>query len=186
MSEGHAPKGQRFSHVYLDRGKPTADSARMRHRLASLMMRMDELNNFGSIAIDELGVNIAYVGSYEGRGYYHWRSFVEGCELRDVLDIISLAWRYLMTDSDTRTANRWLAGVKRIFVEENICYVLDEQGGVHFAVDSEFEANRAATIGVLRAPRYANALSEFEAGFAALPDNAKGAVRGSCRRCRWW
>src|SRR5262249_10400575 len=100
------------------------------------------------------------------------------CELRDVLDIISLAWRYLMTDSDTRTANRWLAGVKRIFVEENICYVLDEQGGVHFAVDSEFEANRAATIGVLRAPRYANALSEFEAGFAALPDNAKGAVRG--------
>src|SRR5262249_4464529 len=39
MADGakEVPKGQRFTHVYVERGKPTQDSARMRRRFASLI-----------------------------------------------------------------------------------------------------------------------------------------------------
>ena len=178
--EDHAPKGKRFSHVYIERGEPTADSARMRHRLASLLSNVDELKAFGWMAIDELGVTIPYVGD----GAFRWRLFLEECELKDVLDIVSLAYRYL--SENRRTIRRapeamaqWRREVSRILAEENVSYRLDEDAGVHFAIDGEFESNRAATIAILGSPRYANVRTEFEAGLAQLPENGKAAIRGT-------
>jgi hypothetical protein len=47
MTDGpkEVPKGQRFTHVYVERGKPMQDSVRMRRRLASLV---DTINGFHS------------------------------------------------------------------------------------------------------------------------------------------
>ena len=33
----HLPEGRRFSHVYLERGEPRADSVRARHRISTLL-----------------------------------------------------------------------------------------------------------------------------------------------------
>src|SRR5262249_52367391 len=37
MPPDQPPQGQRFSHVYINRGEPVQDSSRMRRRLASLI-----------------------------------------------------------------------------------------------------------------------------------------------------
>ncbi len=50
-----APIGQRFSHVYLDRGEPVGESARMRVRMRGLVVSIDALRT-STIVEDELGV----------------------------------------------------------------------------------------------------------------------------------
>lgn len=70
---------------------------------------------------------------------------------------------------------------RRVFAEESLSYAIDDAGGVHFKVDSEFAANTSAAIAAIGAPRYANARVEFEKGMSALsgatPDG-KEAIRG--------
>lgn len=176
------PQGQRFSHVYLDRGEPTADSKRMRHRLASLLKSVSDLDEATPFVRAELGVDIP--SQYGG---YDWHEFLAKCALRDALDVVTLAWRYLNNRArrglrDTSAREKWLSGVARIFQEEAVSYRVDDFGGVHFAVDSEFEGNRAASIKSLSSARYANVLNEFEgaqAQFDAVPPNGKGAVRST-------
>ena len=178
------PNGKRFSHVYLERGEPTLDSVRMRRRLASLISRTPDLKDLGLKASDELGVVIPYVSSYTGTDAHHWRAFLETCELRDVLDLVTIAYCYLVemrrgAMRDLHTPEKWVHEVARIFAEENVGYRVDQRGGVHFAVDSEFESNRASALAILGAPRYANARAEFETALAALPENGKAAIRGT-------
>jgi hypothetical protein len=70
----------------------------------------------------------------------------------------------------------------RIFTEENVRYRVDEQGGVHFAIDEEFERNRAATLGILSDGKYANVLNQFNEAhraFDAVPPNGKTAIRAT-------
>ena len=43
-----APIGERFSHVYVQRGEPTLDSPRMRRRLAELLKDFPDLDDFGA------------------------------------------------------------------------------------------------------------------------------------------
>jgi hypothetical protein len=174
--------GTRFSDAYLERGKPAADSARMRHRLASLLLNTPDLEAIGPVVGRELGVRVPV--SPWG---YDWPGFFAECELRDVLDFVTVAWRYLHGKlrtgiRDTRAPAKWVAEVQRIFVEENVSYRVDGSGGVHLFVDEEFEHNRVATLKVLGAPRYANVLAEFESAHAALsrvPPDGKGAVRST-------
>lgn len=177
------PKGQRFSHAYLERGKPTADSARMRRRISALVEGTEELaKNLESEIESELGIDIPFkpYGS-------DWAKFFETCDLRDALDTVTVAWRYLARHvrqpyRDRNGPEKWIAGVRRIFAEENVGYRVDDQGGVHIFVDQEFESNRVATLQVLGSARYANVLAEFEGGYAelsAVPPNGKNAVRGT-------
>jgi hypothetical protein len=73
-----------------------------------------------------------------------------------------------------------LARVSRIFQEENLGYRVDRKGGVHYAVDAEFERNRASAVRSLGGDRYAAALEHFEAAQTALdsiPPETRTAVR---------
>jgi hypothetical protein len=175
------PLGARFSHVYLDRGKPRQDSARMRRRLAALVFSLEDLNLFSAVVPRELGIDVPWVPG----GGSNWAAFFKNCELQDVLDLITVAFHYLvrlrgtgMRDLDANI--RWVREVRRIFAEENLHYTVDDRGGVHFQFDEEFARNHAAAIGALQSSRYANALHAFENGMAALshgPPDGKGAIR---------
>jgi hypothetical protein len=176
------PIGQRFSHIYIQRGEPAQDSARMRRRLASLMWDFPDLGDFSSTVSRELGVDVPF-----GNIVSDWPAFFRDCALQDVLDIVTVGYRYL--DGKTRTGirqmdapRRWCAEVQRIFKEENLHYLVDERGGVHFHFDAEFESNRAATIASLQRARYRAALTAFEDGMAALakgPPDGKAAIRST-------
>ena len=80
-----------------------------------------------------------------------------------MLNTITLAYRCLEKKRsgpivDPRASKQFLGEVARIFAEENGAYQIDALSGVHPLIDPEFDANRHATIAVLRAPRYANVL----------------------------
>jgi hypothetical protein len=174
MPADDPPQGARFSHVYLERGEPAQDSRRMRRRLASVVWSWsdDSRQALAKLVTRELGVAVPYnVG-------YNWWEFFDNCEIRDVLDLVTVAFRQLFFGR----GGNWLGEVQRIFAEENVHYRVDNQGGVHFYLDEQFAGNRAATIAALQSARYANVLHSFEGGLAALsqvPPDGKGAIRAT-------
>jgi hypothetical protein len=168
------PRGARFSYVYLDRGEPTQDSVRMRRRIGSQIYEFKPLaEHLAAEVRREIGIKVPYPVS--------WPDFLQGVQLRDVLDLITVAFRVLQARNYGRSADHWLGVTQRIFQEENVHYRLDDQGGVHFHFDEEFSRNLAAAIAVLQGGRYQNALHAFEGAMAALakvPPDGKAAIRG--------
>jgi hypothetical protein len=179
MPENARPQGHRFSHVYLDRGEPAQDSARVRRRLAALVTELPDLKDDLGVVPRELGADVR-----PGTG---WVTFFRECELKDVLDVITVAHQLLLSKRASgmrqpSAPDRWLREVRRIFREENVHYDVDDLGGVHFYLDEQFARNRAATIAALQSARYANVLHSFEGGLAALsqvPPDGKGAIRAT-------
>jgi len=176
------PLGQRFSHVYLERGKPSDDSPTMRRRLAALIRSLDDLRgDLGPEVEREIGV---CVQPAVGLGY-DWVEFFRGCDLRVALDTITVAWRLLEKKKSTgirnlNSAAKLLNEAARIFGEENVGYQVDARGGVHLLIDTEFEANRQNTIASLAGPRYSNVLDSVERAHDRLcetPPNGKDAIR---------
>jgi hypothetical protein len=174
------PIGARFSHVYLERGAPVEDSQRVRRRVAALIDTIRDLEGFAGTVPGELGVDIIWSGMGPD-----WAHTLNRFSIRDFLDLVTVASRYLASKRrtgmfDTRAADLWIGTVRRIFEEENFGYTVDDAGGVHYRLDEDFARNRSATIGALQAPRYANVLDGFERGMAALagaPPDGKGATR---------
>jgi hypothetical protein len=173
------PQGKRFSHVYLERGEPRADSARARRRISSTFLDIpsNARDGFSGLVERELGVELPSTGYGT-----HWSNYFASCELRDLLDTITLAYQHFSKSGRTTVAASWLRDVNRVMQEENLRYTIDQQGGVHFAIDEEFARARAATISVLQTSRYKNVLNSFEQGETALgniPPDGKGAVRAT-------
>jgi hypothetical protein len=181
VTDSDRPLGQRFSHVYLRSDKLVQDSSRARRRTAGLFSDTGDLKDVGAFITRELGVDLPY--GYVG---VDWAKAFKSFEARDFLDIISVACRYLdqrrsagYIASDTK--QRLVTEAARIFAEENLCYELDSQGGVHFRVDAQFAVTTTAAIAALSRPRYANAREQFEDALSALaqPDiDGKRAIRG--------
>jgi hypothetical protein len=176
------PEGQRFTHVYVDRGKPVDDSPRLRRRVAALcdeiIFHVGDRHEVASIIPLELGLEVPLMGA-------DWKAFLREIEIRDLLDLITIVFRYLTAKKTMRDAGanqRWIAQVRRIFEEENFGYTVDDAGGVHYRLDEEFARNRSASIAALQAARYANSLDGFEKGMTALasaPPDGKGAFRAT-------
>jgi len=166
------PIGQRFSHVYLDRGELVGDSDRMRVRMQSLFMRLQSLTQT-SIVEDDLGVE-----------FHSWRTFFRQAKMRDILDFVTVVYHRLtrLQYVGDLKSREWLAGVAQIFAEENIHYRVDQSGGVNFYFDDEFARAGAAAIAILSKPRYANSLDAFNKSLASLreaPPDGKGAIRAT-------
>jgi len=177
MSAADELMGERFSLACLDRGPATPDSKRLRTRLSGYFN--DSAGQIGphlvSAVKTELGVEVPMMAMG-----YDWDRFLTQCEIRDLLDFITLVWRYFTGMRLRQSAAEWLAFVRRAITEENLSYRVDDQGGVRFAVDSEFARGQAAVIGLLNDARYAAVRHSVEECNKALdqttPDTLK-AVR---------
>jgi hypothetical protein len=164
--------GERFSQVYGVRGEPTADSARMRHRIGGAIASMPQLqNNLRGIVDKEIGVSAPAKQT--------WMSIVKEMALSDLLDLMTVAADYLKNWHGP-VRDEWIRTVDRIFREENVHYRIEREGGVRFYIDEAFARSRASVIAALAEQRYANVLAEFEKGMGALaqaPPDGKGAAR---------
>ncbi len=146
-----APIGRRFSLVYLDRGAPARDSQRFRRRLSAIFHDLcgrndgDLRHRFATMVQHELGVVVPM-----GMNGYLFSDFFVDCETRDLLDSITLAFRAFSAPRHSARDRQWHGEVSRALAEENMGYTLDEQGGVHYHVDQEFERSRASAISALR------------------------------------
>jgi hypothetical protein len=75
---------------------------------------------------------------------------------------------------------RWREFVERVLREENVGYTVDNNCGVHYFVDQEFERNRASALSILDSPRYGAVRAAFEDAYRHLdsdPRDTKAAVR---------
>lgn len=180
MPDNERPVGVRFSQLYLERGLPARDSARLRVRVDAYFYAediSDIIKNFAGIIQQELGVRVP-----SGSWGYLYHEFFTNSVLHDFLDSITLVWWGLSSRGHTNKASNWLTFVQRAMREENVGYSLDEKGGVHYFVDQEFERNRASAVRSLQSARYLATLVEFEAAHAALdqnPPDGKAAIRGT-------
>lgn len=168
----------RFSQLYLERGVPSRDSARFRHRLAAYFgERLDKEHNFDCRQAfeRETGIAVPFIGSR-----WVFADVFKKAELRDVLDAITIVFGVLTEKSWHRPASSWRAFVARAMHEENLGYRLDEMCVVHFHVDQEFERNRASTLSVLELPPYGAVRASFEDAYRHLdsdPQDTKAACR---------
>ncbi len=171
------PLGQKFSQVYLDRSVPTGDGKRWRHRLATYVQ--EELQKDSKLASKfgrNLGVEVINQGYSEN--YYNYASVLRNIEIHLLLDACTLIFSYL-NDINGNSALNWKAHFETSSIEENVSYVMDEKGGVHPAVDVEFQHNLASTIRGLDAPRYRAALTAFSGIQPALD---RGDTRDGIRK----
>jgi hypothetical protein len=154
----------------------------MRRRLSALVASFgDVIGGLGDEVKRELGVEVPFTG------FYNWDRFLERAELRDVLDFITVCARFFKNYSfppgrGELFRTRWLTEVARIFREEEVQYSVDDRGGVHFLIDSEFERSRASTIAALSNARYANVNAEYsrvESALGMVPPNGKDAIRST-------
>jgi hypothetical protein len=123
----------------------------------------------------KLGIDFAY-----GSRNQKWVGFFRHEELRDILDVVTVAYTYFKDTYQNTTQEKWIAGVSEIFSEECVHYRVDGEGGVHFSYDAEFARNEAATVASLQGARYANALTNFNAAMTELgkaPPDCKTAIR---------
>jgi hypothetical protein len=82
------PQGQRFSQVYIERGEPTGDSARMRHRIGSAISHYRPLEDgLGDAVQRRVGIPVPYPTN--------WQKFLKESDLRDVLDLVTVAYNLL-------------------------------------------------------------------------------------------
>lgn len=178
MAEDQIPKGQLFTHVYLDRSELMRDSQQFRKRIGFFCQKefLDFSYALGNFLILEMGVDITRRGSG-----YHYEGFFERIEAKYMFNAITLIWRFLINEGGrTPTGKYWRAFVQRAMKEENLGYYLDEECGVHYFVDKEFESNRVSTLRCLEESRYSGTRQAFEHAFEELdatPPHTKDAIR---------
>lgn len=168
-------EGQRFSLNYIARGEPGADSGRARLRAYRLFETLSVYPRTVSVQDIEgaLGISVPYRGAG-----YDLKTFFSTIDLQDFLDLVTVVTRRIAANG--MPTRRWLEGMRLIFREENLRYTVDERGGVHFAIDGEFERNQASAIAALAAERYRAALTHLEAAHSnldAVPPNGREAIR---------
>ncbi len=173
--------GERFSGLYARPEEPAPDSGRARHRVGALFGETVFNNQTERLAVylgRELGVPVPGDGRYSS----HWHQFIRECRTPDFLDTVTLVYRYLYWHVGDGIANWWRDVVRQIFAEENLAYEIDDVGGVHPAVDREFQRNRASAVAALQTQRYQNVRDLLESAsnnLGADPPNYKQAWRAT-------
>jgi hypothetical protein len=173
--------GVRFSQLYMRRDGLEPDSVRMRNRLAVLFSQNNDGYEVGRLIKGTLGLRPTTSLIHD----FEWANFLAKSELRDVLDIVTLAYHHIGS-KDVRLAparqQTFLSAVARIFAEEQVGYRVDEQGVVHYAVDQAFEHGRQSAVLALSGERFNGVRTLFEDAYKALdkiPPDGKAALRFS-------
>ena len=164
--------GQKFSQVYIEKGVALPDSARMRNRLSAVSFDYTGNHSFklAKLIMRETGAKMPYFAQS-----YSFAKFFETCELRDLLDSITLIFKW---HGGSPIAKKWKLFVERVFKEENVGYRLDDKCGVHYFVDEEFEHSRAITVANLSSqPAVLEAFEKAHSFLDQDPPDTASAIR---------
>jgi hypothetical protein len=201
--ESTIPVGEPFSRLYLQRGAPTRDSTFFRNRLDAFIQAnyYKDYADLTSFLKQEAGLVVPSTWGKEFGLYYNFPKFLTDTKIEYVLSAITFIWRFLRQAHAVwkpplrgtvasvfageghytyPQADQWHKFVARAFREENLAYRLDEQCGVHYFVDEEFERNRLSTLMSIESPRYSAVRAAFQAAHQKLeqvPPDLKGALR---------
>jgi hypothetical protein len=174
MRSRHDETSARFSQVYLLTPEMLSDSERARVRVALLLNKMP-----ANILADQIGhqLGVRVHGNAFG---WNVQGFVETCELRDFLDLFSVVATCVDKRLMEGNIRDFITASQKIFREERLRYVINDQGGVRFSADAVFEAHAQATIKHLGRPEFKAAAVSYDAclkGMAGAPPDCKAAVR---------
>jgi hypothetical protein len=151
-------------------GDPAPDSARARHRIGSLFRealfhpRFDQL---AAYLVRNIGISLPDNHRYPSC----WHQFMRECRIADFIDTITVVYRYLFWHASEDLANWWRDSIRQIMAEENLAYEIDDVGGVHPRIDSEFQRNVASALAGLEAERYRNVRDLLERASGNLSTN---------------
>ncbi|MDH0851792.1 hypothetical protein N5D66_27920 [Delftia tsuruhatensis] len=178
--ESDVQVGRIFSSNYLRPTEPVSDSPRFRIRLGNYLAEEFSSNHseLTKYIGKNLGVKILIQGAYGFTGWF------EKAKIRDILDVITIVWRFFNDkgvpipgwreagNTMERKRNAWQAFVTALFREESLAYRVDEKGGVHYLVDAEFEIVRIASISGLGEARYRNVHDALDKAYAFLDEKS--------------
>jgi hypothetical protein len=171
--------GEQFSRLYLRPPDPVQDSTRARYRLSALLRERVFMQHAESLAA-YVGREIGIPLSNDSRYSSQWDQFIRECRTADLLDIITVIYRYLFWYVGEEIAHWWRDAARKIFSEEKLTYQIDDVGGVHPAVDQEFQRNMVSVIAAVRSPRYqkiSELIENASTHLIADPPNYKQAWR---------
>lgn len=171
------PLGRRFSHLYMVPADKLPDSLTMRKRTHRAFAQFFE--DSGDIAeyLDrEMGIDLCEHSPYST--WANW-SFFETCEVKHLLDAVTLVAQFLLRTGGTLDANKLRVEIARIFAEEHVAYRLDAQCGIHPQVDAAHGAALDTAIRHLDGAQFAAARTHIErADLSLLPGkNPRDSVR---------
>jgi hypothetical protein len=145
--------GERFSRLYVQPESRAQDSSRARYRIGTLFGEQifsRQAEQLAAYITRELGVPIPGGGRHSA----DWQKFVRECGTPELLDTVTVVYRYLFWHLGDQIANWWRDVVKQIFAEEHLAYEIDDAGGIHPSVDGEFQRNLTTAVAGLKSPRH--------------------------------
>jgi hypothetical protein len=122
----------------------------------------------------ELGVQVPF-GTYG----YRYEEFFLKCQIRDLLYSITIIGKILKKKISYELPG-WKSFVSRALHEENLSYQLDNECGIRFYVDEEFNRNILSVISSLEGARYvavADALKHAFEKISSIPPETKNSIR---------
>jgi hypothetical protein len=173
--------GERFSALYMRSEDRVPDSDKARHRVGALFGET-VFNGRTELLARYVGQELGVAVPGDGRYSSYWHQFIRECGTPDFLDTVTLVYRYLYWHVGDGVANWWRDAVRHIFAEQNLAYEIDDSGGVHPAVDREFQRNRVSAVAALQPHRYQNIRDLLESASSHLgaePPNCKLAWRAT-------
>ena len=172
------PVGELFSRAYGERGVPIEDNRAFRRRLGAYVQSNLYNKHFELSKYLDIEAGLVVSSYYATNTYYKWDDYFSGTLLPAVLDSITLIYKCLYSKGLTLDANKWLKFAKRVLVENNIAYELDEKCGVHPLVDHEFSHNKSSTLICLDNARYEGVRKAFEDAYSHFEkDERKQSIR---------
>jgi hypothetical protein len=92
----------RYSQLYVERGRPAPDNERARFRLYAKfddMISIQGRRGVEHLIRTELGVKLAQAINEDLDYYADFETFFTQCEIRDLLDSITLIYNYMKDDT---------------------------------------------------------------------------------------
>lgn len=183
MPDADVPMGKRYSLIYLRNDEVLKDDNRMRFRMGKLFAKLapsgsDSGVGFGETVEVELGISAVSDGY--GGTFVQFDRLTAKAEIRDLLDMTTLLFEFLVANGRDAHAAEMLTTVRRIFAETQVGYTLDDQGVMHPAFDTAFEGVRQSAIRGLGGEKY-NLTRQFvedaEKALIADPIDGRQAIR---------
>lgn len=168
--------GKLFIYNYMRMDSPISDSERARRRIDGTFFRIigsDGHERLSSFLYIELGIifDITYHKRRE-RLFEFWTK----SKIEVILSSITIVYKIFPNSSQF-----WLQEISRIFEEEQMSYKLDNECGVHYLIDENFEAEKHSCLAGLSAPEFIASKHALEDGLRNLTvqrQSGKGLIRG--------